>query len=447
MDRDNTITIQEYESLTRAKDLGIKGFHTMPGPAFDALETLLLKNQQGDAQASDFLSLSIRRGEKVISAKNYVGLIVLQDGTNIEILPKVAGATKEQTRQIFRDMLSTMRDLPFKSFQKAHLQSDKLSLLEVFIAAFLSETGALIKRGLKHGYVEHAGNERFLKGRLDFDQQIRQNLVRKERFFIEYDEFEINRPENRLIKSALQFVLRKSRDANNLRDCRRYLQVLEEVEPSADPASDLTRCTGSRIMREYDIVLQWCRILLMNRSITMFKGTEVAIALLYPMEQLFESYVAAKLRRALKAPYRITAQDTGYYLFDAPKKQFALRPDIVIHRPDERCVVMDTKWKVLSPYQTNYGISQSDMYQMYAYHKKYKPKEVVLIYPYDPSIGEADKVLEFKAIEGDDVCVKAIFFDLLNVDKSVEWILQAYKTSRKDNNNSEKEISHEFRFS
>ena len=156
----------------------------------------------------------------------------------------------------------------------------------------------------------------------------------------------------------------------------------------------------------------------------MFKGTEVAIALLYPMEQLFESYVAAKLRRALKAPYRVSVQEQKYHLFDTPNQRFALRPDIVIHCPDERCVVMDTKWKVLSPYQTNYGISPSDMYQMYAYHKKYNPKEVVLIYPYDPEVGEADKVLEFKAVEDDDVIVKAVFFDLLGVQGSVERLIK-----------------------
>jgi 5-methylcytosine-specific restriction enzyme subunit McrC len=50
-------------------------------------------------------------------------------------------------------------------------------------------------------------------------------------------------------------------------------------------------------------------------------------------------------------------------------------------------VVADTKWKMINQNQSriNYGISQSDMYQLYAYGKKHQAKNgdvhLVLIYP------------------------------------------------------------------
>lgn len=74
-------------------------------------------------------------------------------------------------------------------------------------------------------------------------------------------------------------------------------------------------------------------------------------------------------------------QEKGYYLFDTPK-QFVLRPDIIIIRNDCSRIVLETKWKALTnnPRQ-NYGISQADMYQMYAYSKKYDTSEIWLIYP------------------------------------------------------------------
>ena len=76
----------------------------------------------------------------------------------------------------------------------------------------------------------------------------------------------------------------------------------------------------------------------------------------------------------------ITAQDKGYYLFDEPLK-FRLRPDIVVrYQNEERTVIMDTKWKMLQPDPgINYGISQTDMYQMYAYAKKYKASQIWLL--------------------------------------------------------------------
>lgn len=78
--------------------------------------------------------------------------------------------------------------------------------------------------------------------------------------------------------------------------------------------------------------------------------------------------------------WSVTLQDRRYHLFE---RQFALRPDIVLRNEDTgRVIVLDTKWKVLiNEPRKNYGISQADMYQMYAYAKKYNTDEIVLVYP------------------------------------------------------------------
>ena len=65
-------------------------------------------------------------------------------------------------------------------------------------------------------------------------------------------------------------------------------------------------------------------------------------------------------------------------------------------------LIVDTKWKVLDAYNNKrkYGISQSDMYQLYAYGKKYeiehnkghenkiKPPHLVLLYPENANFKE-----------------------------------------------------------
>lgn len=59
-----------------------------------------------------------------------------------------------------------------------------------------------------------------------------------------------------------------------------------------------------------------------------------------------------------------------------------MRPDIVVKRKADGAVfILDTKWKILADSKTNYGISQADMYQMYAYQKKYGANHVTLVYP------------------------------------------------------------------
>ena len=176
-------------------------------------------------------------------------------------------------------------------------------------------------------------------------------------------------------------------------------------------------------MMEYDTILKWCRIFLMNKSFTAFRGKDIAFALLFPMEQLFESFVADRIKHHMDAhKYHVTAQDRRYHLFDSPRK-FSLRPDIVISNHETKAVVvLDTKWKMLSPQIQNYGISQADMYQMYVYHKKYRPEKVILLYPFNQSFSDVSQVLEYRAEETEGVQICAMFFDLMDIEGSISRI-------------------------
>jgi 5-methylcytosine-specific restriction endonuclease McrBC regulatory subunit McrC len=63
--------------------------------------------------------------------------------------------------------------------------------------------------------------------------------------------------------------------------------------------------------------------------------------------------------------------------------KFQLKPDILIKKPGERTVVIDTKWKVLKTNSENYrnNISQADLYQLFAYAHRYDSEDNVLLYP------------------------------------------------------------------
>ena len=65
----------------------------------------------------------------------------------------------------------------------------------------------------------------------------------------------------------------------------------------------------------------------------------------------------------------------------------------------------------------NYGISQNDMYQMYAYSKKYNTPEVWLLYPLNSEMEEV-KQLSFKS--KDDTNVSLHFVDLENIQYTLE---------------------------
>lgn len=415
-----TYTITEFGGFTRGESLS--GYQSLPERTFAALENFILANTSStETEAIELLSLSARRGiGKIINARNYVGLITMTDGTVIEILPKIAGADVSvgDTKRIFLEMLKTLKDVTFKDFNVSHLHTEKLSLLEIFIKMFLDEVSVLTKQGLKAAYMPVEANERFYKGKLLASQNIKHNLMNYERFFVRYDDFSFNRPENRLIKSTLHFLLKQTADSRNRHNAARLLTFFESVDYSESYESDFSKCISDRSMSHYDKALSWCRVFLKGNSFTAFAGSEVALALLFPMEKIFESFVAAKFLKHLGSGVSLRTQDTRYSLFDSPTRAFALRPDLVLES-GERTVVLDTKWKLLSDNVRNNGISQSDMYQMYAYSKKYNADGIVLLYPQSDSVSKC----EIRYASDDNVKVDVSFIDLRNVDSSIANLL------------------------
>ena len=377
------------------------------------------KDFTGQSDIEEFLK-PIKNG---VQANNYVGVLQTKSGLTIEILPKIAGRTEEATdtrvRQLFLEMLKAVRSINGKTFRLTNLNAKKNNLLEVFISKFLNESDMIIKRGLKSSYVTVQSNEKFLKGKLLMTQQLRKNIVNQSYFFNEYDEFMTNSAENQLIKTTLEYLLKNSRDNNNLRIIREQLVYFEFVDLTNSPEQTFQKVSIGRNYTYYEQTLDWCRIFLSRKSFTSFKGSSLAFAVLFPMEEVFEAYIAYMMKKSIPDA-NVSAQDKKYSLFDRTnetKAGYRLRPDLVVRFEDNRTTIADTKWKVLD----STGPSQTDLYQMYAYYTRYRHKsenvdKVVLIYPYSSSYSENEfRSTQFSSEElGAKIQVR--FVDLLSGD-------------------------------
>ena len=94
---------------------------------------------------------------------------------------------------------------------------------------------------------------------------------------------------------------------------------------------------------------------------------------------------------------------------------------MITNRQSGRVFVMDTKWKVLSDMKPNYGILQADMYQMYAYQKKYDAENVTLLYPLTEKV-EPNQDIRFVSHDGAEIKVR--FVDLFDLKSSLESIVR-----------------------
>ena len=165
----------------------------------------------------------------------------------------------------------------------------------------------------------------------------------------------------------------------------------------------------------------------MNKSFTNFKGDNLNMAILFPMEKIFEDYLAYLFKKYSEG-YKIKTQDKSYFLVEEHRseRRFGLRPDIVIASEATKQKVIDTKWKLLdeSAERRNYHISQADMYQLYAYGKKYTTQEqeprLVLLYPSNPKFTNK---LDHFIYEG-DLKLEVVPFDFTKDEKEqIEYII------------------------
>ncbi|MBE6573251.1 MAG: restriction endonuclease [Ruminococcaceae bacterium] len=379
-----------------------------------------------DVDAYSFLTPTARRGlNRTISVKNYVGLIQTPSA-QFEILPKIDMSDDVDTnKRIFLTMLRSMKEFNAKSFNLADLDISKNSIYEIFISMYLSEVKELVKKGIRSAYINVEENITAFMGKLLISQQLSQNLTHRERFYMSYDVFSTDRAENRLIKSTLIKLNGITRSMKSKQNIRLLLNSFENISESFNYEKDFALIINDRSMKAYELILMWSKIFLLDKSFSTFKGSANSRALLFPMEKVFESYVADMIKKQMN-DWRVSTQDKGHYLFseiwgEKQKNIFALRPDIVMTK-GERRVIMDTKWKRLGPLLTNYGISQADMYQMYAYGKKYNTSEIYLLYP-GSNATDSMKDLTFDSL--DNVKVKVFFIDLLNINDSIEALKTA----------------------
>jgi 5-methylcytosine-specific restriction enzyme subunit McrC len=386
MNPEKHIIVKEYDYLV----CGNQGKNSISPQAFDELTTLIEETPDNDDV--DHGSIFWQRGKR-LQIRHYIGVIQTSDGTQIEILPKIAkqhGAELSEEnilnlRGMVLKMLREVSDLPYKSAQQADLVTERFSLLEIFIRDFLNDVQQLVKRGIRSDYVRQTDNLPFLKGKLLMANQLKYNLIRRDRFYVEYDSFEPNRPENRLLKSALNKVLKLSREFTNQRLARELLFMFDEIPLSGNYRQDFQQCSKDSGMHYYQNSLMWCRLILNEESPVPQAGERLFRSFLFPMPILFERYVASLCQRNLQG-WNVRRQIRSKNLLaiadNHQSQMFEIKPDLLFER-NNQIIIADTKWKLIDTTgQTrNYGITQTDLYQLFTYAKYYDAKRVILIYP------------------------------------------------------------------
>ena len=364
-----------------------------------------------------------------IRLDSQVGYIETPNGIGIEILPKISTKIQEDQidvlRAILQKMVTVLLEISSKEITNAHLVKNNQPIHEWIYQQFLNELKTLFRKGLKKDYERVNRTEKFMRGRLNINQMMNRGAGKDHIFPIDYDEFNFHRIENRLLKTALSFLFKKTKGNDNWRVANELMQRVLELAPVNNGHLELKKWQKGKIMQDYRAIFPWCELILEKMNPDFQKDQHRGIALLFPMEKLFEAYVGHYLQKNIDQ-YDVKTQEQKHYLVKHQDNSlFQLKPDFVLRSKNSKDVIIaDTKWKNIVQDKSlhNYGISQADIYQMLAYGYKYQQNdesctEMILIYPYHDQFTERLSVFEFHS---KNLNLHVVPFKLWNCEKGEE---------------------------
>ena len=361
-----------------------------------------------------------------LAANNHVGVVTTPRGLVLQILPKIdfGGTTDsdhEKCKKVFLQMLRCWRGLSEALSESGIRAMSRFPMLDVFVRQFLVNVNGLARAGLARRYIPVEENLPYLRGRLHFQGQLRENIANESRFFVTHEVLSVNRPVNRLIRSTLSRLVHVTRSEENLLLLRQLMAKFEEVPQSTNLHSDWEKHHVDRSMQLYAPVMQWVGLFLFNKGLTTFSGHHSNISLLFPMEKVFENFVTHSFSRHQKQ-YSVAAQHPRKYLATIEGREaFMTMPDIVLREGDRVKFILDAKWKDIdeSNDDPKHGIDQADMYQLYAYGKRYGCQGVALVYP---KTARFTRELRYQFF--DDLPLFCLPFDVSNPNESVRLGMQ-----------------------
>lgn len=182
--------------------------------------------------------------------------------------------------------------------------------------------------------------------------------------------------------------------------------LLDEVQDLEIADHHFSDVHYNRNTERFKLLISFSMLVIKGMSPIWTKGKEVSFSLLFSMEQLFEEFIARYIHRYADqfglSREHIHAQAIGRreWLLRREHDSFGsyrLKPDLIIDGRDGRpLLILDTKWKHLlsDAEDSKNGVSQADIYQLYAYAHRYECQDNILLFPFVEGVSKKSYVIE-----------------------------------------------------
>ncbi|MFF4559452.1 McrC family protein [Streptomyces sp. NPDC001435] len=235
-------------------------------------------------------------------------------------------------------------------------------LLPALAHAVERQVDRALRRGLLQGYRAVEETALVVRGRIREAEQIRRRFGAALPVEVAYDEFSSDIAENRILRAAVERLLRLPGVPREVR--RRLLhQRARLIDVTAVVRGQpLPGWRPTRLNARYHHALHLARAVLEDTSAEHAPGGLHIDGFVFDMNKLFEDFVTVALREAFHGSVHTCRFQDPHHLDEA--SAIRMKPDFVLYGPDRRpCAVVDAKYKA----EKRGGYPDDDLYQMLAY--------------------------------------------------------------------------------
>ena len=365
-----------------------------------------------------------------IIAKSWVGVIKYKKH-QFQILPKLI-CDNGNTENILKNlifMLSYTKKLDIRTSDTAELSNSKNPFIEILIREYAKSLFECLKRLTPKKYVREENNLNYLRGKIKFSENIRNNSSNRAKFYCEYDEFSENNILNQLFLFVSTCLYNISNDSYNKKTLKFIMNYYSDIKLVRFDRFKAEKIKLSRNQELFKKPFNLAKMFVEKTSVDLSKNKFENITLIWDMNKLFEEFIFEIMKKnESEFGWTFTAQKGKRLLAGDDNKKRNTYVDIFAEKGKDK-IILDTKYKIFTGTD---DFSNADVFQVSTYCLLHNADKAVLIYPrwnkevpnvpsFKLNTDEKDIKINFKTI---DLCYTNLKQHLREIRDDIKDILK-----------------------